>query len=95
MSTLDLLVEMKVLLATQKSDLCDQCRGASTYRQHATGEYILGSTDPLSPEGKYVHNVPLFVPSLAFDQSAVGKVTLNAMRYAVLKALQWFQRAGW
>ena len=63
----------------------------------ATGEYIPGSTDPLSPEGKYVHtvNVPLFGDArLAFDQSAVGKATLKATRYAVLKALQRFQRAG-
>jgi hypothetical protein len=63
----------------------------------ATGEYIPGSTDPLAPEGKYVHtvNVPLFGDArLAFDQSAIGKATLKATRYAVLKALQRFQLAG-
>jgi curli biogenesis system outer membrane secretion channel CsgG len=64
----------------------------------ATGEYIPGSTDPLSPEGKYVHtvNLPLFGDSrLSFDQSAVGKATFKATQYAVLKALQRFDRAGW
>jgi curli biogenesis system outer membrane secretion channel CsgG len=64
----------------------------------ASGEYIPGSTDPLSPEGKYVHtvNVSLFGDTrLAFDQSAVGKATLKATQYAVLKGLQRFDRAGW
>lgn len=64
----------------------------------ATGEYIPGSTDPLSPEGKYVHtvNLSLFGDSRsAFDQSAVGKATLKATQYAVLKAIQRFNRAGW
>ena len=64
----------------------------------ATGEYIPGSTDPLSREGKYVHtvNLSLFGDSrLAFDQSAIGKATLNATQYSVLKALQRFDRAGW
>jgi curli biogenesis system outer membrane secretion channel CsgG len=64
----------------------------------ATGEYIPGSTDPLSREGKYVHtvNLSLFGDSrLAFDQSAVGKATLNATQYSVLKALQRLDRAGW
>jgi len=62
----------------------------------ATGEYIPGSTDPLSPEGKYVHtvNASLFGDARTFDQSAVGKATLKAMRYAVLKVLQRSQRAG-
>jgi hypothetical protein len=63
----------------------------------ATGEYIPGSTDPMSPEGKYVHtvNISLFGDaSRAFDQSAIGKATLKATRYAVLKALQRFQDAG-
>jgi curli biogenesis system outer membrane secretion channel CsgG len=63
----------------------------------ATGEYVPGSTDPLSPEGKYVHtvHVPLFGDArLAFDQSAIGKATLKATRYAVFKALQRFQRVG-
>jgi curli biogenesis system outer membrane secretion channel CsgG len=64
----------------------------------ATGEYIPGSTDPLSPEGKYVHTVNLSLfgdPRLAFDQSAVGKATLKATQHAVLKALQRSDRAGW
>ena len=63
----------------------------------ATGEYIPGTTDPLSPEGKYVHiaNVSLFGDARsAFDQSAIGKATLKATRYAVRKALQRFQLAG-
>ena len=64
----------------------------------ATGEYIPGSTDPLSPEGQYVHTVNLSLfgdTRLAFDQSAVGKATLKATQYAVLKALQRLDRAGW
>jgi hypothetical protein len=64
----------------------------------ASGEYIPGSTDPLSPEGKYVHTVHLSLfgdARLAFDQSAVGKATLKGTQYAVLKALQRFDRAGW
>jgi curli biogenesis system outer membrane secretion channel CsgG len=63
----------------------------------ATGEYIPGSTDPMSPEGKYIHtvNISLFGGAgRAFDQSAIGKATLKATRYAVLKALQRFQSAG-
>jgi curli biogenesis system outer membrane secretion channel CsgG len=64
----------------------------------ATGEYIPGSTDPLSREGKYVHTVNLSLfgdHRLAFDQSAVGKATLNATQYAVRKALERADRAGW
>jgi curli biogenesis system outer membrane secretion channel CsgG len=64
----------------------------------ATGEYIPGSTDPLSPEGKYVHTVNLSLfgdTRLAFDQSAVGKATLKATQYAILKSLQRFDRAAW
>jgi curli biogenesis system outer membrane secretion channel CsgG len=71
-----------------------QVRVANT----ATGEYIPGSTDPLSPEGKYVHTVNLSLfgdTRLAFDQSAVGKATLKATQYAVLKTLLRFDRAGW
>jgi curli biogenesis system outer membrane secretion channel CsgG len=63
----------------------------------ATGEYIPGSTDPMSPEGKYVHtaNILLFGDAhLGFDQSAVGKATLKATQYAVLKALQRLENAG-
>jgi len=64
----------------------------------ATGEYIPGSTDPLSSEGKSVHTVHLSLfgdSRLAFDQSAVGKATLKGTQYAVLKALQRFERASW
>lgn len=64
----------------------------------ATSEYIPGSTDPLSPQGKYVHtvNLPLFATTtMAFDQSAVGKATLKATRYAVLQMLQRFDKARW
>jgi curli biogenesis system outer membrane secretion channel CsgG len=64
----------------------------------ATGEYIPGSTDPLSPEGKHVHTVnlsPFGDSQSAFNQSAVGKATLKATQYAVLKAIQRFDRAGW
>jgi len=64
----------------------------------ATGEYIPGSTDPLSPQGKYIHtvHVSLFAGAgMPFDQSAVGKATLKATRYAVLQALQRFDRIRW
>jgi curli biogenesis system outer membrane secretion channel CsgG len=64
----------------------------------ATGEYVPGSTDPLSSEGKYVHtlNLPLFGNrQFAFDQSAVGKAALKATHYAVRKALQRFDHSGW
>lgn len=64
----------------------------------ATGEYIPGSSDPHSLQGKYAHTVQLSLfgnDRLAFDQSAVGKATLKATRYAVLKALQRFEKAGW
>lgn len=55
-----------------------------------TGEYIPGSA-----EGKYVHtmNLSLFGDTrLAFDQSAVGKATLKATQYAVVKVLERFDR---
>lgn len=64
----------------------------------ATGEYIPGSTDPLSSQGKYIHtvNASLFADTgTPFDQSAVGKATLKATRYAMRKALERFDRAGW
>jgi hypothetical protein len=64
----------------------------------ATGEYIPGSTDPLSNESQYIHTVHLSLfgdSRLAFDQSAVGKASLKATRHAVLKALQRFDRAAW
>jgi curli biogenesis system outer membrane secretion channel CsgG len=64
----------------------------------ATGEYIPGATVPLANEGHYVHTATLSLfgdARLAFDQSAVGKATLQATQYAVLMALQRFDRAGW
>lgn len=64
----------------------------------ATGEYVPGSSDPLSPEGKYVHTIqPALFGSakLPFDQSAVGKATLKATRYAVVKALERFDTKNW
>ena len=64
----------------------------------ATGEYVPGSSDPLSPEGKYVHTVQASLfgnAKLPFDQSAVGKATLKATRYAVSKALERFERKRW
>jgi curli biogenesis system outer membrane secretion channel CsgG len=64
----------------------------------ATSEYIPGSTDPLSAPGKYLHtvNMPLFgTATTPFDQSAVGKATVKATRYALLQALQRLDRAHW
>lgn len=63
----------------------------------ATGEYLPGSTNPLSPESAYVHPVQtsLFGKQTAFNQSAVGKATLQATRYAVQQMLQRFMKAGW
>ena len=72
-----------------------QVRFANT----ATGEFIPGSTDPLSSQGKFVHTVQ--VPTFAaasgtpFDQSAVGKATVKALRYALQQALLRFDRARW
>ena len=64
----------------------------------ATSEYIPGSTDPLSPQGKYVHTVQTSLfgkVDMPFDQSAVGKTTLKATRYAVLQALRRVDQVGW
>lgn len=63
----------------------------------ATGEYLPGSTNPLSPESAYVHPVQtsLFGKQAAFNQSAVGKATLQATRHAVRHMLQRFTKAGW
>lgn len=64
----------------------------------ATGSYIPGSTDPLSSQGKYMHasDLTLFAGgAVPFDQSAVGKATLNATRYAVRQALLRFDHSGW
>jgi len=58
----------------------------------ATGEYIPGSA-----EAEYVHTVNLSLfgdTRLTFDQSAVGRATLKATQYAVLKALERFDRSG-
>lgn len=85
--------------ATRKQLSCITSVGVQVrIAKTATGEYIPGSTDPLSPQGKYTHSVNLSAfadTSTAFDQSAVGKATLKATRYAVLQALQRFDRAGW
>jgi hypothetical protein len=59
---------------------------------------ILGTTDLLTGEGTYVHsvNLPVFGDaSLAFDQAAVGKATWKSTHYALIKALQKFDRVGW
>lgn len=63
----------------------------------ATGEYLPGSTNPLSPESAYVHSLQtsLFGKQATFSQSAVGKATLQATHYAVQQALQRFVKAGW
>jgi curli biogenesis system outer membrane secretion channel CsgG len=64
----------------------------------ATGEYIPGSTNPLSAQGKYLHtvNLSLFAAAnILFDQSAVGKATLKATRYAVLQVLQRLDQGRW
>ena len=64
----------------------------------ATGVYIPGSSDPTSPQGRVVHtvNTSLFGSAKQpFDQSAVGEAASRATRYALLKALQRFDQAGW
>lgn len=61
-------------------------------------QLIVGSTNALQPEGTYCHTVsmPLWGdPGGAFDQSAVGKATYKATRYAVSQLLQSFKEAGW
>jgi hypothetical protein len=60
--------------------------------QTGSGEYIPGSA-----AGTYAHTVNLSLfgdTRLAFDQSAVGKATVKATQYAVLKALERFDRAA-
>ena len=66
--------------------------------ENAAGQFIPGSTHPLSPQGRYVHIKHLSRfgnAQTAFEQSAVGKATAKAMRYAVLQALERFDRQGW
>jgi curli biogenesis system outer membrane secretion channel CsgG len=90
---------LEKLGATQKNLTCVTSVGVQVrIANTATGEYIPGSTDPLSPQGKYIHTVqvPLFAGAgMPFDQSAVGKATLKAMHYAVLQVLQRFDRVAW
>jgi hypothetical protein len=84
---------------THKNLTCVTSVGVQTrIANTATGEYIPGSTDPLSPQGKYVHSVEasLFAKTgMTFEQSAVGKAALKATRVALSQALQRFDRAGW
>jgi curli biogenesis system outer membrane secretion channel CsgG len=83
----------------QKKQSCVTSVGAQVrIVSTATGEYIPGSTDPMSSEGKYIHTVThsLFSsPQEPYDQSAVGKASWKAVRYALLQALQRFDREGW
>ena len=67
-------------------------------RQGASGQFIPVTTHPLSPQGRYMHtrNVSLFGNAhTAFEQSAVGKAAVKAIRYALLRALEQFDREGW
>ncbi len=72
--------------------------GVQVRIENTTGQFIPGSTHPLSPQGRYVHLKHLSRfgnAQIAFEHSAVGKATAKAMRYAVLQALERFDRQGW
>jgi len=60
-------------------------------------QLILGSSDARRPGSTYCHTIsgPIWWPDGAFAQSAVGKATDKAMRYAVGQLLQRFEKAGW
>ncbi len=86
------------LIGTTRHKSCVTSVGVQVRVNNArTGEYIPGSTDPLMPEGQYIHNVDmsLFGKEQQFDQSAVGKATARAIQVALVEALGRFDKAGW
>ncbi len=77
---------------------CVTSVGVQVRIENTAGQYVPGTTDPLSPQARYVHSKTLSLlgsPQTAFDQSAVGKATWKAMRYALLQALTRLDRQGW
>jgi hypothetical protein len=77
---------------------CNTRVGVQVRIANSSGQFIPGSTHPLSPQGRYRHikHLSRFGDTqTAFAQSAVGKVTVKAVRYAVLQALERFDRQGW
>jgi len=83
---------------TGKELSCVTSVGVQVRIENTAGQYVPGTTDPLSPQAQYVHSKTLSLlgsPQVAFDQSAVGKATWKAMRYALLQALTRLDRQGW
>lgn len=83
---------------TRKQLTCVTSVAVQVRIENRSGQYVPGTTDPLSPQGSFVHTQDLSLfgsPQMAFDQSAVGKATWKAARYAVLQALERFDRLGW
>ncbi len=77
---------------------CHTRVGVQVRIENTMGQFVPGSTHPLSPQGLYTHarEVPLFGNAeTAFDHSAIGKATVQAVRYAVLQALERFDRKQW
>lgn len=88
--------ERIVLIRTQR--ICRTGVGVQVRIENSAGQFIPASTPPLSPQGRYVHtkNVSLFGNAhTTFAQSAVGKATVKAIRYAILRMLEQFDHQGW
>ena len=89
--------EKRNILGRQRST-CNTRVGVQVRIENTSGQFIPGSTHPLSPQGRYRHiiHVSRFGDSqTTFGQSAVGKATTKAVRYAVLQALERFDHQGW
>ncbi len=89
--------EKRSILGRERTT-CRTRVGVQVRIENAAGQFIPGSTHPLSPQGRYVHIKHLSWfgnAQTAFEQSAVGKATAKAMRYAMLQALERFDRQGW
>jgi hypothetical protein len=72
--------------------------GVQVRIENSAGQFVPGTTNPLLPEGQYVHTADLSLfgnSETGFQQSAVGIATWKAMRYAMLRALERFDRQGW
>ena len=77
---------------------CVTSVGVQVRIENRAGQFVPGTTSPLSKEGSYAHTKDLSFfgsPEMAFDQSAVGKATWKATRHAVLRAAERLDRQGW
>ncbi len=89
--------EQKIAL-TREQLTCRSSVGIQVRIENTEGQFIPGSTPPLSPQGRYVHSKTMSRFGSAqtpFAQSAYGTVTAKAMRYAVRKAVGRFERQQW